>query len=180
MRYYSGPAKPGVLPHQQLTLRFLYPSGNQVRENTALLTQAMLRAKPIGIDLQLIEVPADDYFVKYVNPTTLGFDLASFSWSSSILPVTGAMNLYAKASTQNFSKDSIPAKLDALIKKARAELNPTARCTLANQVDTELWENAFNIPLYSWPAASVTMKSLANFGSFGLATIDWTKVGFTK
>jgi len=180
MRYYSGPAKPGVLPHQQLTLRFLYPSGNQVRENTALLTQAMLRAKPIGIDLQLIEVPADDYFVKYVNPTTLGFDLASFSWSSSILPVTGAMNLYAKASTQNFSKDSIPTKLDALIKKARAELNPTARCTLANQVDTELWENAFNIPLYSWPAASVTMKSLANFGSFGLATIDWTKVGFTK
>jgi peptide/nickel transport system substrate-binding protein len=180
MRYYSGPAKPGVLPNQQLTLRFLYPSGNQVRENTALLTQAMLRAKPIGIDLQLIEVPADDYFVKYVNPTTLGFDLASFSWSSSILPITGAMNLYAKASTQNFAKDSIPTKLDALIKKARAELNLTTRCTLANQVDTELWENAFNIPLYSWPAASVTMKSLANFGSFGLATIDWTKVGFTK
>ena len=180
MRYYSGPARPGILPNQQLTLRFLYPSGNQVRENTALLTQAMLRAKPIGIDLQLIEVPADDYFVKYVNPTSLGFDLASFSWSSSILPVTGAMNLYAKASTQNFAKDSIPTKLDVLIKKARAELNPTTRCALANQVDAELWENAFNIPLYSWPAASVTLKSLANFGSFGLATIDWTKVGFTK
>ena len=180
MRYYSGPARPGILPNQQLTLRFLYPAGNQVRENTALLTQAMLRAKPIGIELQLIEVPADDYFVKYVNPTSLGFDLTSFSWSSSILPVTGAMNLYAKASTQNFAKDSIPTKLDALIKKTRAELNPTARCALANQVDTELWENAFNIPLYSWPAASVTMKSLANFGSFGSATIDWTKVGFTK
>ena len=180
MRYYTGPPRPGVLPNQQLTLRFPYPSGNQVRENTALLTQAMLRAKPIGIDLQVNEVPAEDYFVKYVNPTNLGFDLASFSWSSSILPVTGAMNLYAKASNQNFAKDSIPTKLDALVKKTRAELNPTSRCALANQVDAELWENAFNIPLYSWPAASVTVKSLANFGSFGLATIDWTKVGFTK
>ena len=180
MRYYAGLARTGILPNQQLTLRFLYPAGNQVRENTAELTQAMLRAKPIGIELQLIEVPADDYFVKYVNPTSLGFDLASFSWSSSILPVTGAMNLYAKASTQNFAKDSIPTKLDVLIKKARSELNPTARCALANQVDAELWETAFNIPLYNWPAASVTLKNLANFGSFGLATIDWTKVGFTK
>lgn len=180
MRYYSGPAKPGLQPNQQLTLRFSYPSGNQVRENTALLIQAMLRAKPIGIDLQVVEIPSEEYFVKYVNPTNLGFDLAAFSWSSSILPITGAMNLYAKTSTQNFAKDSIPAKLDALIKKTRSEINPTQRCTLANQVDAELWENAFNIPLYSWPAASVTVKNLANFGSFGFATIDWSKVGFTK
>jgi len=180
MRYYSGPAKPGLQPNQQLTLRFTYPSGNQVRENTALLTQAMLRAKPIGIDLQAGELPPEGYCARYVNPTNLGFDLATFSWSSSILPITGAMNLYAKTSTQNFAKDSIPAKLDALIKKTRSEINLAQRCTLANQVDAELWENAFNIPLYSWPAASVTVKNLANFGSFGLATIDWSKVGFTK
>ena len=180
MRYYSGPAKSGLQPNQQLTLRFLFPSGNQIRENTALLVQAMLRAKPIGIDLQVVEIPAEEYFVKYVNPTTLSFDLAAFSWSSSILPITGAMNLYAKTSNQNFAKDSIPAKLDALIKKTKSEINLAQRCSLANQVDTELWENAFNIPLYSWPAASVTVKNLANFGSFGLATIDWTKIGFTK
>lgn len=180
MRYYAGPAKPGLQPNQLLTLRFLYPAGNQVRENTAFLTQAMLRAKPIGIDLQLVEVSPDDFFQKFVNPTTLGFDLAAFSWSSSTLPITGAMNLYAKTSTQNFAKDSVPTKLDSLIKKTRAEINPTQRCALANQVDAALWENAFNIPLYHWPAASVTIKGLANFGSFGLATIDWTKIGFMK
>lgn len=180
MRYYVGPPKNGIQPNQQLSLRFLYPSGNYIRENIALLTQAMLRAKPIGIDIQLVEVPTEEFFVKYVNPTTLGFDLASFAWSSSILPITGAMNLYAKTSTQNFAKDSIPAKLDSLIKKTRAEINPTQRCSLANQVDNELWENAFNIPLYDWPAASVTVKNLANFGSFGFASIDWTKIGFMK
>ena len=180
MRYYVGPPKNGIQPNQQLSLRFLYPSGNYIRENIALLTQAMLRAKPIGIDIQLVEVPTEEFFVNYVNPTTLGFDLASFAWSSSTLPITGAMNLYAKTSTQNFSTDSIPTKLDSLIKKTRAEINPTQRCSLANQVDTELWENAFNIPLYDWPAASVTVKNLANFGSFGFASIDWTKIGFMK
>ena len=169
-----------INPNQQLSLRFVYPAGNSVRENNALLTQAMLRAKPVGIDVQLVEVPAEEFFPKYANPTTLGFDLTSFSWSSSILPISGAMNLYLKSSTQNFSKDSIPTSLDSLIKKTRSETNPTTRCNLANQVDAQLWENAFNIPLYDWPAATVTIKDLANFGSFGFASIDWTKVGFTK
>ncbi|NDF42883.1 MAG: hypothetical protein EB105_04640, partial [Actinobacteria bacterium] len=130
--------------------------------------------------VQLVEVPATDFFTKYVNPTSLGFDMTTFSWSSSVLPISGALNLHAKTSSQNFAKDSIPTSLDSLIKKARAEINPTQRCALANQVDSQLWENAFNIPLYDWPAASVTVKELANFGSFGLATIDWTKVGFKK
>jgi peptide/nickel transport system substrate-binding protein len=180
MRYYSGPVKAGINPNQQLSLRFVYPAGNSVRENTALLTQAMLRAKPVGIDVQLVEVPTEDFFSKYVNPTTLDFDLTSFSWSSSILPISGAMNLYLKTSSQNFAKDFIPASLDALIKKTRSEIDPTQRCNLANQVDAQLWEIAYNIPLYDWPAATVTTKELANFGSFGFASIDWTKVGFTK
>jgi peptide/nickel transport system substrate-binding protein len=180
MRYYSGPVKAGINPNQQLSLRFVYPAGNSVRENTALLTQAMLRAKPVGIDVELVEVPTEDFFSKYVNPTTLDFDLTSFSWSSSILPISGAMNLYLKTSSQNFAKDFIPASLDALIKKTRSEIDPTQRCNLANQVDAQLWEIAYNIPLYDWPAATVTTKELANFGSFGFASIDWTKVGFTK
>lgn len=180
MRYYGGPTKPGLIPNQLLTLKYIYPAGNSVRENIAILTQAMLRAKPIGIDLHLIEVPAADFTTKFVNPDSLGFDLTSFSWNSSVLPISGAMNLYAKSSSQNFSKDSIPLSLDTIIKKARTEIDPTKRCTLANQVDAQLWENAYNIPLYNLPAASVTVKELANFGSFGLATIDWTKVGFTK
>ena len=180
MRYYSGPAKTGINPNQQLSLRFVYPAGNPVRENIALLTQAMLRAKPVGIDIQLVEVPAEEFFPKHVNPTTLGFDLTSFSWTSSLLPISGAMNLYLKTSSQNFAKDSIPTSLDSLIKKTRSEANPAARCNLANQVDTQLWENAFNIPLYDWPAATVTTKELANFGSFGFSTIDWSKIGFLK
>ena len=180
MRYFAGAIRPGLVLNQPLTLRYIYPAGNQARENTGLLLQAMLRAKPIGIDLQLIEVSAEDYFTKYVNPTSLGFDLAAFSWSSSTLPISGALNLYRKNSNQNFAKDSISAQLDSLIKKAQTEVNPTQRCALANQIDAQLWESAYNIPLYNWPAASITVKNLANFGSFGFTSIDWTKIGFMK
>ncbi len=180
MRYYSGAAKPGIVAQQPLTLKFTYPAENPARENVALLVQSMLRAKPIGIDLQLREVPKEDFFTKYVNPTSLDFDLTTFSWSSSILPISGAMPLYGKNSPQNFAKDSIPAELDALIKKTSAEIDPVKRCALANQVDAALWENAFNIPLYVWPGTTATVKNLANFGSFGWASIDWTKVGFIK
>jgi peptide/nickel transport system substrate-binding protein len=90
------------------------------------------------------------------------------------------MPLYAKNSAQNFAKDSITPELDALIKKTSSELDPAKRCALANQVDAALWETGFNIPLYVWPGTTAAIKGLANFGSFGWATIDWTKVGFIK
>lgn len=180
MRYYTGPTKTGLVAQQPLTLRFTYPAANPARENIALLVQSMLRAKPIGIDIQLREVPREDFFTKHVNPTALDFDLTTLSWSSSILPISGAMSLYAKSSAQNFAKDSITPELDALIKKTISEIDSAKRCALANQVDAALWETGFNIPLYVWPGTTASIKGLANFGSFGWATIDWTKVGFTK
>ena len=180
MRYYTGPAKAGLVAEQPLTLKFTYPSGNAARENIALLVQSMLRAKPIGIDIQLREVPQQEFFTKFVNSTALDFELTSFSWSSSILPISGALPLYAKNSSQNFAKDSITPALDALIKKTSTEIDRVKRCALANQVDAALWENAFNIPLYVWPGTSAVVKGLANFGSFGWSSIDWTKIGFMK
>lgn len=180
MRYYAGPARSGLLQNQRLALKYIYPNGNPIRENTAMLIQAMLRAKPIGIDLQLVEVPEEEYFKSFVNPSALNFDLAGFAWSSSTMPITGSLNLYLKSSSQNFSPDSISAKLDSLIKKTLVELDAKKRCAMANEVDQQLWSSAYNIPLYDWPAATVTTKSLANFGTFGLTSIDWTKIGFMK
>jgi peptide/nickel transport system substrate-binding protein len=180
MRYYSGPAKPGLVANQPMTIKFTYPTNYPNRANIATLTQAMLRAQPIGIDLQLREVPRADYFSKYVDSTILDFELVTFAWTGSSFPIAGSMNLYAKDSEQNYAVDSVTAAMDALIKKAESELNPVKRCEYANQVEAALWNNAYNIPLYMWPGTSATTKNLANFGSFGPSSLDWTKVGFTK
>lgn len=180
MRYYAGPAKAGLVANQPMTIKFTYPTNYPNRANIATLTQAMLRAAPIGIDLQLREVPRADYFSKYVDVELLDFELVTFAWTGSSFPIGGSMNLYAKDSNQNYAKDSVTPEMDALIKKASSELDPVKRCALANQVEKALWNNGYNIPLYMWPGTSATTKKLANFGSFGPTSLDWTKVGFMK
>ncbi len=180
MRYYSGPAVPGLVANQPMTIKFTYPTNYPNRANIATLTQAMLRAAPIGIDLQLREVPRADYFSKYVDVEKLDFELVTFAWTGSSFPIGGSMNIVAKDSNQNYAKDSVTPEMDALIKQAASELDPVKRCALANQVEKALWNNAYNIPLYMWPGTSATTKSLANFGSFGPTSLDWTKVGFMK
>lgn len=180
MRYYSGPAKAGLVANQKMTIKFTYPTNYPNRANIATLTQAMLRAAPIGIDLQLREVPRADYFSKYVDSKLLDFELVTFAWSGSSFPIAGSMNLYDKNSEQNYAKDSITPAMQTLIEQATSELDPVKRCALANKVEKALWNNAYNIPLYMWPGTSATAKNLANFGSFGPTSLDWTKVGFVK
>lgn len=180
MRYYSGAAKTGLVANQKMTIKFTYPTNYPNRANIATLTQAMLRAAPIGIDLQLREVPRADYFSKYVDSKLLDFELVTFAWSGSSFPIGGSMNLYDKNSEQNYAKDSITPAIQTLIEQATSELDPVKRCALANKVETALWNNAYNIPLYMWPGTSATAKNLANFGSFGPTSLDWTKVGFVK
>lgn len=180
MRYYSGPAKTGLVANQKMTIKFTYPTNYPNRANIATLTQAMLRAAPIGIDLQLREVPRADYFSKYVDSKLLDFELVTFAWSGSSFPIGGSMNLYDKNSEQNYAKDSITPAIQTLIEQATSELDPVKRCALANKVEKALWNNAYNIPLYMWPGTSATAKNLANFGSFGPTSLDWTKVGFVK
>lgn len=180
MRYYSGPAKAGLVANQKMTIKFTYPTNYPNRANIATLTQAMLRAAPIGIDLQLREVPRADYFSKYVDSKLLDFELVTFAWTGSSFPIAGSMNLYDKNSEQNYAKDSITPAMQTLIEQATSELDPVKRCALANKVEKALWNNAYNIPLYMWPGTSATAKNLANFGSFGPTSLDWTKVGFVK
>ncbi|MFM7623337.1 MAG: ABC transporter family substrate-binding protein [Actinomycetota bacterium] len=178
MRYYAGPAKAGLMARQPMTLVFTYPSNNPWRKNIAALTQAMLRTFPIGIDVSIREVAEADYFSKYVD--ILDFELVTFAWTGSSFPIGGSMNLYAKDSNQNYAKDSVTMEMNELIKQAASELDPVKRCALANQVEKALWNNGYNIPLYMWPGTSATTKKLANFGSFGPTSLDWTKVGFMK
>lgn len=179
-RYYTGPAKAGLVKDQKMTIKFTYPSNYPNRQNVATLVQAMLRAAPIGIDLQLREVPRADYFSKYVDSTLLDFELVTFAWTGSSFPISGSMNLYKKDSEQNYAKDSVTPAMDKLINETLSELDPVKRCKMANDVEKALWNNGYNIPLYMWPGTSATAAKLANFGSFGPSSIDWTKVGFVK
>lgn len=179
-RYFTGSPRPGITTGQRLTFNFTYPADDVPRRNIGVALKRYFGAAQIGIDLQLREVAKADYFAKYVNTDNRDFDLAAFSWSASNYPLKGALQLYAKDSIQNFAPEATTKKIDELIKSATNELDASKRCSIANEIDTLLWRVGFDIPLYFWPAPTVAIQSLGNFGSFGRTSIDWTSVGFTS
>lgn len=45
-------------------------------------------------------------------------------------------------------------------------------------MDSSLQSQAIIIPLYQDQEVVITKPMLANYGAFGLASVDWTRVGY--
>ena len=43
-----------------------------------------------------------------------------------------------------------------------------------------LWDEGFSLPLYQSPGNRAVRSDLANYGSSGLADVDWMAVGFVQ
>ncbi|HXL60766.1 MAG TPA: ABC transporter family substrate-binding protein, partial [Mycobacterium sp.] len=66
------------------------------------------------------------------------------------------------------------------IEQTLEELDPVKARDLANQVDKLVWAEGFSLPLTQSPGNVAVRGTLANFGAFGLADADYTKIGFMK
>ncbi|MEZ0094759.1 hypothetical protein [Streptacidiphilus sp. EB129] len=51
---------------------------------------------------------------------------------------------------------------------------------LYNQADAQIWQLGHSIELFQRPQIIADRKGLANFGASGLASTDWTIVGWQK
>jgi len=60
------------------------------------------------------------------------------------------------------------------------QIDPAKARDLANQVDKLVWAEGFSLPLTQSPGNVAVRGTLANFGAFGLADADYTKIGFMK
>ena len=159
----------------RLSVKLIYPSGNDNRRDTVLLASAM--AKEAGIELVPTLIPTADYFGKYVLVSN--FELAIFAWVGTNFPIASSPNLYKNGGAQNFGRIS-SAEIDTLFAKANNILDPKKRCELANQADKEVYKLVHSITLFQRNNVVGVPKNVANFGAFGFTSIDWTKVGFTK
>ncbi len=131
----------------------------------------------IGVKLDLDAKGGAGFFSQYIN--TGDFDIAQFSWVGDAFPLSGLTQIYASYGESNFGKIGSP-ELDAKIEQALEELDPAKARGLANEVDKLIWAEGFSLPL-TQSAGNVAVRStLANFGAFGLADADYTKIGFTK
>ena len=159
----------------RLSVKLIYPSGNDNRRDTVLLASAM--AKEAGIELVPTLIPTADYFGKYVLVSN--FELAIFAWVGTNFPIASSPNLYKVGGAQNFGNIG-NADIDATFAKANNILDLKKRCELANAADKEVYKLVHSITLFQRNNVVGVPKNVANFGAFGFTSLDWTKVGFTK
>ena len=159
----------------RLSVKLIYPSGNDNRRDTVLLATAM--AKEAGIELVPTLIPTADYFGKYVLVSK--FEMAIFAWVGTNFPIASSPNLYKIGGAQNFGNIG-SADIDATFAKANNILDLKKRCELANAADKEVYKLVHSITLFQRNNVVGVPKNVANFGAFGFTSIDWTKVGFTK
>lgn len=131
----------------------------------------------IGVQLELDIRPAAGFFTDYV--TVGNFDIAQFAWSGDAFPLASLTQIYRTGAESNFGKISSP-EIDAKIEETVSELDAGRARELANELDKMLFDEVFSLPLTQSTGNIAVRSNLANFGAFGLADPDYTRIGFMK
>ncbi|MFC6011755.1 ABC transporter family substrate-binding protein [Nocardia lasii] len=162
---------------RQLELRdVMYQQDGWVQ--TAQIVQQNLAQ--VGVKLNIQTVPGNGLFKDVIDPGN--FELAQFSWGGSVLPLGALPQIYAYDPNNlqsNKARIGSP-ELNALIDRTISELDPEKAIELANQCDQMIFAEGYSIPLQQASGTYAVRAELANYGAFGLASADYTKVGFLK
>ncbi|MBV9485959.1 MAG: ABC transporter family substrate-binding protein, partial [Frankiaceae bacterium] len=161
---------------KEIDLEFMIPDGIVSSQNEGELTQELL--KQIGIKVHINAVPINQWSGKYLTPGK--FDLAPFSWLGTPFPISSSLSIYSSPKNgggQNFTGTANP-QVDTLLKQAVSEPDATKATDLANQADKLLYQEVHTITLFQRPQMCGVTNGLANLGSFGFASIDYTKIGY--
>jgi len=135
---------------KRLSLEMMTTVGNQLRETTIDIVTSQL--KPAGIEIKKFLNP--DLFAGPEKPRSLAggqFDIGLFAWvASNAIGPNKPIYESPKSATaigQNYSRGSDP-QVDELLTKMVQETDPAKSADLANQVDSQLWQDMFTLPLY--------------------------------
>ena len=161
-----------------LEIGFTIPSGIQSSKNEGELFQAMM--KVIGVKVDIKTVPVNDFFDKYIIPGN--FDVSPFSWLGTPFPISSSLSIYKSPKAgggQNFTGLSNP-QVDKLLNDAVAETDQNKAVADVEAADKLLYQEVHTLTLFQRPQMCGVKNGLANLGSFGFATIDYTKIGYEK
>ena len=131
----------------------------------------------IGVKLELDVKSANGFFTNYVNVGD--FDITQFSWVGDAFSLCCLNQIFTTGAESNFGKISSPA-IDAKVEEVLDELDPAKARTLANEVDTMLWDEVFSLALFQSPGNVAVRSTLANFGPAGLGDLNYSAIGFMK
>jgi peptide/nickel transport system substrate-binding protein len=163
---------------QPLTIGFTIPAGIQSSKNEGEIFQTL--EQQIGIKVNIKSVPLNDFFDKDIIPGN--FDVTPFSYIGTPFPVSNSAGTYLSPKDGgggNYTGTANP-QIDQIIKNAEAELDETKRFADLNQADKLLFQEVHTLPIFQRPSIDGVSNKLANIGSFGFASVDYTKIGFLK
>ncbi|WP_253767776.1 ABC transporter family substrate-binding protein [Goodfellowiella coeruleoviolacea] len=162
-----------------LRITLTIPSGIPTSSNEAQIFQQQL--KNIGVDLQISTVDLNAWQTQYLQ--TGNFELLNMAWEGTPFPISSVTSIYTFDPgnvNQNYGRIPDTTGINELFRQANEELDEAKRIELANKIDQAAWQEGFSLPLYQRPDAWGVRKDLANYGAFGFAEVDFTKVGFTR
>lgn len=148
------------------TLRAVYATGSQVRQQELELVQRSLQ--PLGITVEI--KPTDDF-----GATVFGqgdFDLVVFGWVGNPFPSSTNVSIYSTDGGSNAGKYSNPV-VDNDLGQAAGTADATKAAQLLNDADRQLSRDAVTLPLYQKPSF------LAYYGTYGNIRNNSTSVGPT-
>ncbi|MEU6832888.1 ABC transporter family substrate-binding protein [Nocardia beijingensis] len=134
----------------------------------------------IGVRLIIDTKPGAGYFTNVIIPGD--FDVAQFVFTGDAFYLSDIRQIYYYDPNDlqgNYGRIGSP-ELNALIERTLTELDPKKMIELANEVDREVFEEGHSLPLTQSDGSFGARADLANIGSPGLASYDYTKIGFVK
>ncbi|WP_067718091.1 ABC transporter family substrate-binding protein [Nocardia yamanashiensis] len=134
----------------------------------------------IGVKLEIVTKPGKAYFTDVIQPGD--FDVAQWVWLGDPQPLASINQIWAYNPDDlqgNYGRIGSP-ELNALIEKTQSELDPAEAIKLANQVDQAIFAEGHSLPLWQSPGNVAVRDNLANYGAAGMASLDYTKIGFLK
>ncbi|WP_039821446.1 ABC transporter family substrate-binding protein [Nocardia testacea] len=136
--------------------------------------------RQVGIELVIETKPGSGFFTDNIQPGN--FDVGQWVWMGDAFPLSSIPQIwgyYPDNLQGNYGRIGSP-ELNDLIEKTLTELDPQKAIELANQVDQAVWTEGHSIPLVQSAGNVGVRDNLANYGAAGLASLDYTKIGFLK
>ncbi|WP_232541972.1 ABC transporter family substrate-binding protein [Nocardia bovistercoris] len=134
----------------------------------------------IGVELVIDTRPGQGLFTDVIQPGN--FDVAQYSLVGDAFAIGDLPQQFAYNPGDiqgNYGRIGSP-ELNALIERTTSELDPVKLVEMANEVDRMVWAEGHSLPLYQTPGLVGVRADLANYGAPGLASYDYTIIGFVK
>lgn len=130
----------------------------------------------IGVDLQLVRAAGGKLFTDFVTPGN--FDIVQFAYAGDAFALSVSPRSMHQGQTATTARSAAPRSTPR--SSRRSQVDPAKARTLANELDTMIWQEVHSLPLFQAPGNVAVRARLANYGPAGIGDLNYSAIGFMK